>query len=112
MQVDELLPFLRENQENLIKEIRDGKYEPNPVQRVEIPKETKDEFRKLGVPTVVEEAALRCAEEGEYIAESERTKKGNGVDGIRRRRARYEPCFFYVKVLKFFNNTILNKNMR
>ena len=74
MQVDELLPFLRENQENLIKEIRDGKYEPSPVQRVEIPKETKDEFRKRGVPTVVEEAALRCAKEGEYIAESERTK--------------------------------------
>ena len=74
MQVDELLPFLRENQENLIKEIRDGKYEPSLVQRVEIPKETKDEFRKLGVPTVVEEAALRCAEEGEYIAESEDIK--------------------------------------
>lgn len=54
MQVDELLPFLRENQENLIQEIRDGKYKPNPVRRVEIPKETKGEFRKLGVPTVVD----------------------------------------------------------
>ena len=54
MQVDELLPFLRENQENLIQEIREGKYKPNPVQRVEIPKETKGEFRKLGVPTVVD----------------------------------------------------------
>lgn len=54
MQVDELLPFLRENQETLIQEIRDGKYKPNPVRRVEIPKETKGEFRKLGVPTVVD----------------------------------------------------------
>ena len=27
---------------------------PNPVRRVEIPKETKGEFRKLGVPTVVD----------------------------------------------------------
>ena len=26
----------------------------NPVRRVEIPKETKGEFRKLGVPTVVD----------------------------------------------------------
>jgi len=54
MQVDELLPFLRENQESLIQEIREGKYKPNPVRRVEIPKETKGEFRKLGVPTVVD----------------------------------------------------------
>ena len=54
MQVDELLPFLRENQDTLIQEIRNGKYKPNPVRRVEIPKETKGEFRKLGVPTVVD----------------------------------------------------------
>ena len=44
MQVDELLPYLRENQETLIQEIRNGKYKPNPVRRVEIPKETKGEF--------------------------------------------------------------------
>ncbi len=54
MQVDELLPYLRENQMDLIQEIRDGKYKPNPVRRVEIPKETKGEIRKLGVPTVVD----------------------------------------------------------
>ncbi len=54
MQVDELLPYLRENQGTLIQKIRDGKYKPNPVRRVEIPKETKGEFRKLGVPTVVD----------------------------------------------------------
>ena len=52
--MDELLPFLKENQESLIQEIREGKYKPNPVRRVEIPKETKGEFRKLGVPTVVD----------------------------------------------------------
>ena len=54
MQVNELLPYLRENQDTLIQEIRIGKYKPNPVRRVEIPKETKGEFRKLGVPTVVD----------------------------------------------------------
>ena len=54
MRVDELLPYLRENQESLIQGIRNGKYKPNPVRRVEIPKETKGEFRKLGVPTVVD----------------------------------------------------------
>ena len=54
MSVDELLPFLRDNQEQLIQQLKDGKYKPNPVRRVEIPKETKGEFRKLGVPTVVD----------------------------------------------------------
>ena len=54
MSVDELLGFLRDNQEQLIQRIKDGKYKPNPVRRVEIPKETKGEFRKLGVPTVVD----------------------------------------------------------
>lgn len=54
MRVDELLSFLKENQKQLVQKIRDGKYKPNPVRRVEIPKETKGEFRKLGVPTVVD----------------------------------------------------------
>ena len=54
MQVDELLPYLKENQDNLIQQIRNGRYKPNPVRRVEIPKETKGEYRKLGVPTVVD----------------------------------------------------------
>ena len=54
MSVDELLGFLKSNQKQLIQKIKDGKYKPNPVRRVEIPKETKGEFRKLGVPTVVD----------------------------------------------------------
>ena len=54
MSVDELLGFLKDNQEQLIQQIKDGKYKPNPVRRVEISKETKGELRKLGVPTVVD----------------------------------------------------------
>lgn len=54
MQVDELLSYLRENQEELIQKIRMGKYKPNPVRRVEIPKEEKGKVRKLGIPTVVD----------------------------------------------------------
>ena len=54
MSVDELLTFLKDNQKQLVQKLKDGKYKPNPVRRVEIPKETKGEFRKLGVPTVVD----------------------------------------------------------
>lgn len=54
MNVDELLTFLRDNKEHLLQKLREGKYKPNPVRRVEIPKETKGEYRKLGVPTVVD----------------------------------------------------------
>jgi group II intron reverse transcriptase/maturase len=54
MSVDELLTFLKDNQKQLIQKLKDGKYKPNPVRRVEIPKETKGETRKLGVPTVVD----------------------------------------------------------
>ena len=54
MNVDELLSFLRDNGMQLKQQLMDGKYKPNPVRRVEIPKETKGEFRKLGVPTVAD----------------------------------------------------------
>ncbi len=54
MSVDELLTFLKDNQKKLIQKLKDGKYKPNPVRRVEIPKETKGKIRKLGIPTVVD----------------------------------------------------------
>ena len=54
MQVDGLLPYLKENQSEIIRQVREGKYKPNPVRRVEIPKEEKGRVRDLGIPTVVD----------------------------------------------------------
>lgn len=54
MGVENLLQYLKDNKEQLIQSIRDGKYNPNPVRRVEIPKEEKGKIRKLGIPTVVD----------------------------------------------------------
>src|SRR5271169_4139741 len=38
MQVDELLPYLRQHGETIRQRILAGKYQPQPVRRVEIPK--------------------------------------------------------------------------
>jgi group II intron reverse transcriptase/maturase len=54
MQVDELLPYLQQYVDELIQQLWEGKYKPNPVRRVEIPKEEKGKVRKLGIPTVVD----------------------------------------------------------
>ena len=54
MQVKELLAYLKQNGQELVQQLKEGKYKPNPVRRVEIPKEEKGKFRKLGIPTVVD----------------------------------------------------------
>ena len=53
MQVDELLQYLKGNGNQLKEDIREGKYNPKAVRRVEIPKADGSK-RKLGIPTVVD----------------------------------------------------------
>ena len=51
MTVDEAGAYFRENKDELIRRIKRGKYTPDPVRRVEIPKPDGG-IRKLGIPTV------------------------------------------------------------
>ncbi|MEF2920744.1 MAG: group II intron reverse transcriptase/maturase [Acutalibacteraceae bacterium] len=53
MTVEEMLPYLKEHREELLKALRNGKYKPKPVKRVEIPKPDGGK-RNLGVPTVID----------------------------------------------------------
>lgn len=53
MDCKQLLQYLHQHKEELIESIRIGKYKPNPVRRVEIPKDNGKK-RLLGIPTVVD----------------------------------------------------------
>ncbi|MFO7939137.1 MAG: DUF3387 domain-containing protein, partial [Bacteroidales bacterium] len=53
MEVPKLKEYLKANGSDLIKSIKSGKYRPNPVRRVEIPKD-KTSKRPLGISTVVD----------------------------------------------------------
>lgn len=53
MRVDELLPFLKEHGNQLRKGLWEGKYKPQSVRRVDIPKPDGG-VRLLGIPTVVD----------------------------------------------------------
>ena len=53
VEVEELLDYLLNHKDELLQSIIRGKYKPNPVRRVEIPKEGGKK-RQLGLPTVVD----------------------------------------------------------
>lgn len=54
MTVDELLDYLRAHAVEIVETVKAGKYKPQPVRRVMIPKEEKGKFRPLGIPTAVD----------------------------------------------------------
>lgn len=120
MQVDELLPFLRENQRSLIQKIREGKYKPNPVRRVGIPKETKGEYRQLGIPTVVDRVIQQAIAqeltpiyEEQFSENSFGFRPGRGAhDALRQCQKNVDEGYVYVidmDLEKFFDTVSQSK---
>jgi len=114
MQVEELLSYLKENQEELIQKIRLGRYKPNPVRRVEIPKEEKGKVRKLGIPTVVDRVIQQAiAQELTPIYECQFSDNSFGFrpkrsqqDALRRCKKNVDEGYVYVVSMdleKFFD---------
>ncbi len=54
MTVDEFLDYLRAHAVEIVETVKAGKYKPQPVRRVMIPKEEKGKFRPLEIPTAVD----------------------------------------------------------
>lgn len=50
---DELFSYIKEHKEEILWQIRNRKYKPQPVRRVYIPKEN-GKLRKLGIPSVID----------------------------------------------------------
>ena len=84
MTVNEALPWLKEHRDELLESIRNGKYKPYPVRRVEIPKDNGG-VRKLGIPTVIDRIIQQAI--AQVLTPIYEPKFSDGSYGYRPRRS-------------------------
>ena len=125
MTIEAALPWLRENNHELVERIRKGKYTPSPVRRVEIPKPDGG-IRRLGIPTVIDRIIQQAMAqqlipiyEPLFSEDSFGYRPGRGAkDAIRRIKEYIEQGYTRAVVLdlsKYFdtlNHTILLNLLR
>ena len=120
MCVEELLMYLKKHGRELNQQILDGKYKPNPVRRVEIPKEEKGKFRRLGIPTVVDRVyqqaiaqVLTPIYERQFSNNSFGFRPGRGAqDALKQCKINADDGYIYVidmDLEKFFDNVCQSK---
>lgn len=104
MEIDELLTHLKEEGQNLVQTIMEGKYQPKPVRRVEIPKEEKGKVRNLGIPTVVDRVVQQAIAQVLMVIFEEKFSdnsfgfrpKRSAHDAIRRCQSNIDEGYKYV----------------
>lgn len=90
LSVETLKAYLVQHGPDLVKSIRSGKYCPNPVRRVEIPKDGKSK-RPLGIPTVVDRVIQQAIHQ--VLSPIYERQFSNSSFGFRPKRSTHKALF-------------------